>query len=314
MHSHAYRGVANGQADYAVQRDGSEDCRGTGSTGPDAVGTSFPSRFIANVPQPHCRCLTPLQGRRQSHGLPLGCALSYTSCYTSDFPLAEVEERRKPGSSRGKRKASGSPAGDDDEESGLQRAVKKLIRQAQLEADSPVHSVRSGSASSGSTPHQGRMDMRIFSDTPRDRPVFDAYPMPTHAQQVNAANMLQVAPTQPNPTSTSPFTFPVDTTSATNFPNFASGAGFPQLDPAVESILLNYFPSGTGGQPQQGMGGPVGTTQVPDDFVSRVFNFGWEGGNSGQGGVPQNGGQQVQGQDGFDLPGYEGWGAHGWMA
>ena len=104
---------------------------------------------------------------------------SWTSSWVRGFkllrprtdPLAEVEERRKPGPKLGKRKASGSPSIEEEEESGLQCAVKKLIRQAQLEVDSPAQSAYSTSASAAPSP---QTDMRIFSDTSRDRTVFDA--------------------------------------------------------------------------------------------------------------------------------------------
>lgn len=231
-----------------------------------------------------------------------------------------MEERRRP-TSLGKRKASGSPP--EDEASDLQRAVKKLIQKAQLEADSPSHSLDSAPGSGFSPAKAQGVDMRIFSDTPRDRPVFDAYPMPP-AQPPQP--MLQV----PNQAvgGTSPFTFPVDPTNA-NFPPFdprTFGANQqPQLDPAVESILSNYFP-----QPQtaNNMGNPM-VPQVPDDFLSKVFNFGWDtSGNNGMnmaqnqpGQIPNQPGQQGQPgmMTGFEgvmngNGGFDGWSAHGWMA
>lgn len=243
--------------------------------------------------------------------------------------MVEVEERRRP-NNLGKRKASGSPA---EEESDLQRAVKKLIRQAQLEADSPSQSMEAKttptSGPSGWSPAKAQgMDMRIFSDTPRDRPVFDAYPMPP-PQSNPPPQMLQI-PNQ-SVSGTSPFTFPVDPTNTT-YPPFDPRAFStmqqPQLDPAVESILTNYFP-----QPQTAantMGNSM-VPQVPDDFLSKVFNFGWDtSGNNNNGmnnGVPMQNGQQGQpgqpGQPGM-MPGFDafgdgsgifdGWSAHGWMA
>jgi len=255
----------------------------------------------------------------------------------------------------GKRKAAGSPGDDPDETHELQRAVKKLIRQAQLEADSPSHSVSQqntptpgGSGPSAWSPAKpaGGMDMRIFSDTPRDRPVFDAYPMPppqvndmmnAAATNQNGNNNLQ-APNQNNMGGNSPFTFPVDPTNAV-FPPFdprAYGAPQqPQLDPAVERILTSYFP-----QPQTNANtaGSATVPQVPDDFLSKVFNFGWDtsgqngqgGGQMNQPGQEQQNGQGQQGQQGqggqggmmgMDMTGmgmgngvFDGWGAHGWMA
>lgn len=90
--------------------------------------------------------------------------------------LVEVEERRRP-QSHGKRKAEHSP---DGEEEGLQRAIKKLVRQAQLEADSPTQSIPSVNPTS---PEEGlsRSNSReqdAQKDKEKDRPVFDAYPMP----------------------------------------------------------------------------------------------------------------------------------------
>lgn len=200
--------------------------------------------------------------------------------------------------------------------------------------------------------------MRIFSDTPRDRPVFDAYPMPPVQQEFNnnGFNMLNTSHnpgnTFANPSAngnmglqvpnqnqtfaasgTSPFTFPVDPTNTTVFPTFDprtfGQTQQPQLDPAVESILTSYFP-----QPQTSSNtmGTAGVPQVPDDFLSKVFNFGWD--TTGTGGQQQQGDQghgqqqqhqgQGQGQGqmqmgGNDMMGmgngvFDGWSAHGWMA
>ncbi|ORY21258.1 hypothetical protein BCR39DRAFT_569954 [Naematelia encephala] len=276
-----------------------------------------------------------------------------------DFLLAEVEERRQPGSTLGKRKAS---PGEEDDESGLQRAVKKLIRQAQLESDSPSQSTHSGTTPTNDqsglpsfSPRSGQMDMRIFSDTPRDRPVFDAYPMPgppaisapafpdgTNSGGQNGANSLAPAPPAYS-SGTSPFTFPIDPTVSSSYPPtfFTPTNNPPALDPAVESMLQSYFPTPT---PNQQM--PL--QQAPDDFLSRVFNFGWENGNQNQngGGQAQTGidgslqnngnlqpGQPGAGQGagqgsigggglhgtgqqnpGFSSGAFEGWGTHGWMA
>jgi len=312
----------------------------------------------------------------------------------ADNHSAEVEERRKPGSTLGKRKASSQSPGEEDEESSLQRAVKKLIRQAQLEADSPSQAASTGSGShhtpqqntNTSLPHMPsptprtktarELDMRIFSDTPRDRPVFGAYPMvnnnnypiDTNMASNNTQNqngMLNIPVNSntgygQNP-GLSPFSYPQDPSlnPAFNFPTYQT-TGTPQLDPAVESMLASYFPAGMGMGGNQngndGMGGASGNNgngqagqpgaSVPDDFLSRVFNFGWEGpnmgmqgqmqdGNNGNGmqqmqgmaqGVGQGGGQGqsqgsgVQGQFGFGGEGmdtmgnFDGWSSHGWMA
>ncbi|KAK8847674.1 hypothetical protein IAR55_005533 [Kwoniella newhampshirensis] len=217
-----------------------------------------------------------------------------------DMLMLEVEaKRRPPGSSLGKRK-NGSPE-PDDEESGLQRAVKKLIRQAALEADSPNTPISaSGSTPQGSeqallpsaSPHKEREKVPYNADS--ERPVFGAYPMPFNPVQPTITNATTPTPTvQPfshphqivGVGNNSPFTFPVDTTSATSFPNFdmrsfggGIGGSQPPLDPAVQSMLNSYFPSNNSGN--QGMGGPVGSAtapQAPDDFLSKVFGFGWDG-------------------------------------
>jgi hypothetical protein len=94
--------------------------------------------------------------------------------YRTNIP-AEVEERRRPTpttTNPGKRKAVSPPDENDD---GLQRAVKKLIRQAQLEANSPTNSMSLGNSHSGhGTP--------AAPDGEGERPVFDAYPMPQQGQ------------------------------------------------------------------------------------------------------------------------------------
>jgi hypothetical protein len=144
----------------------------------------------------------------------------------------------------------------------------------------------------------------------------------------------------------SPFTFPIDTSSNSYAPPnmaFLAPTQAPQLDPAVESMLANYFPQ----NPQSnagGMAGPATVPQVPDDFLSRVFSFSWEnnnannnaanghgnanGNNSGNNGNGQGqGGMGGAGQmnggaggldalGGFGAPGmpFEQWGSGGWMA
>ena len=263
-----------------------------------------------------------------------------------DFLMAEVEERRKPASSTsvlGKRKAE-SPG--LDESSDLQRAVKKLIEKAQLEVESPNQSMGSSNTPPGWSPSGktgNQMDMRIFSDTPRDRPVFDAYPMPNFSADSLAPPNNTFAPQS----AASPFTFPVDPTNAT-FPPFDPrsfvSTQAPPLDPAVENILTSYFP-----QPQtsSNTAGSAAIPQVPENFLSKVFNFGWDsqavgggtmggdgvngsGQGMGQGVAPSagsgtgnnesgNGVQNISGAadsyntSGFEALGFDGWGAHGWM-
>ncbi|WVR04862.1 hypothetical protein IAU60_001874 [Kwoniella sp. DSM 27419] len=229
-----------------------------------------------------------------------------------DLLLAEVEERRSaPGSTLGKRKNSFSDQ-DDEESGGLQRAVRKLINQAQLEADSPNNSM-----ASGSTPQN---DVRPPSQSPqrrergdldrtRERPVFDAYPMPFNPVPPTITNATTPTPSlrpppQPLGSANSPFTFPVDSTNVSTFPSFdAGGRNFAstQLDPAVQSMLSNYFPSPQGAG---NMAGPVGSAavpQAPDDFLSRVFGFGWDG-------VTQQNQGQSQGQgQGMGMPNQQGY-------
>ncbi|WVQ80090.1 hypothetical protein IAT38_002191 [Cryptococcus sp. DSM 104549] len=236
-----------------------------------------------------------------------------------DMLMAEVDDRQKPpGSTLGKRKSS--PDGDD-EESGLQHAVKKLIRQAQLEAASPSNSM--GSAS-GTTPQDIQpipSSPRGHSDRNGERPVFDAYPMPfipVPPTITNATTPTPSAPPHPHQIvgvgNNSPFTFPVDTTSATSFPSFDStytrgnNFGQPGLDPTVQSMLANYFPQNGGGA--NGPAGSATAPQAPDDFLSRVFGFGWDGvgttgppANLNEGGVGpvEQGQQQPQGPPGQDV-------------
>ncbi|OCF33762.1 nuclear protein [Kwoniella heveanensis CBS 569] len=241
-----------------------------------------------------------------------------------DLLLAEVEERRKtPGSTLGKRKSSLTDL-DDDESGGLQRAVKKLIHQAQLEAESPNTSMASASTPQGETraPSQSPQQQRerVETDRTHERPVFDAYPMPFNPvpPTISNATTSSLAPPPQNiQPGGSPFTFPVDPTNATSFPTF-DGRSFGQqtLDPAVQSMLSSYFPQPAGNGNMAGPAGSAAVPQVPDDFLSRVFGFGWDatgnahapGQGQGQGGLPSNGGQdqgqgpqhhqQMQGQQG----------------
>nr|ODN88678.1 nuclear protein [Cryptococcus depauperatus CBS 7841] len=197
-----------------------------------------------------------------------------------DLLLAEVEDRRKPpGTALGKRKAS---LAGDEEDSGLQSAVKKLIRQAQLEAQSPSTSTGNGSTSQENIPNVS--PTRSFNERGRDceRPVFDAYPMPFIPVAPTIINATTPTPQQqpPHPhqmisvTNNGPYTFPVDTTTT------QGSFGQLQLDPTVQSMLASYFPT------PPSTNGPVGSAtapQAPDDFLSRVFGFGWDGvGTTGQ--------------------------------
>ena len=252
-------------------------------------------------------------------------------------PAVEVEERRKPGSNLGKRKHENPQLGKgNDENSCLQRAVKKLIVEAQLEADSSPRSQTASSPTSGwspSGPKSSReLDMRIFSDTPRDRPVFDAYPLPNPnaAESTDAPppvsreaiNRDLAKPSIPHSGFT-PFLFP-HSQAPSVMPDFQpqiTPVSQPQLNPAVETILASYFPqqqdavssqNGQGQMPSQ-MAHPA----APDHFLSQVFNFGWDnaaGANIPNGQMPPNG-QAENGQDAQGVaPGYETWSMHGWMA
>lgn len=350
--------------------------------------------------------------------------------------LAEVEDRRRPpnsksatttsGNGNGKRKA-GSPLDESDD--GLQRAVKKLVRQAQLEADSPTGSMPSNSNTNTNANGNGNGNgQNAGSGTPsgdrepisrsssRERPVFDAYPMPVPLPGNGGQPQFNVIPPgaqdfqsgpdqqrhvfrpnfnpqgglQPNQSQSqqqppqqqqmlapdqsqgqgqglpfdfnfvpSPYTFPLDPT--VNFPPLMPNQG-PALDPAVESMLASYFPppstshgQGGGHGGDHGLGGGGGgydgngqqaltmPQQMvgPEDFLSRVFSFGWNdpassmgmdghgqgqgqgqgpngGGAHGQNQGQQGGGQGVQGGMGMDgMIGFGGdWGAGsgGWMA
>lgn len=76
----------------------------------------------------------------------------------------------------------------------------------------------------------------------------------------------------------------------------------PALDPAVTSMLSNYFP-----QPDtSGMQG-----QAPDDFLQRLLSFSWDGSN-GQQSQQGQANTQTQASQGQFAPS-EGWGSNGWM-
>jgi len=319
-------------------------------------------------------------------------------------PSAEVEDRRRP-PNPGKRKATSPPDESDD---GLQRAVKKLIRQAQLEADSPTNI--SGSGNGSGTPNEHDPMGQLSRSSSRERPVFDAYPMPQVPSGVqmdeargrattvrppvntnsnsnpnmgtNAGNVQVPAPRNgmvfnsaqplnsnsnqnqgqgqgPNLSSNqnqnqnqnqnllfppnqnqsfdnnqqmynfipSPYTYQFPTDPSLDFPQIFPNQG-QQLDPAVESMLASYFPQPdlNNSNTQAPVPGSVGA----EDFLSRVFSFGWNdaanGGNGGpgdgQGGDGVNGanGQNGQGMGdggggGFGFGG-DSWGGPGggWMA
>nr|XP_019008195.1 nuclear protein [Kwoniella pini CBS 10737]OCF46976.1 nuclear protein [Kwoniella pini CBS 10737] len=276
-----------------------------------------------------------------------------------DLLLAEVEDRRQtPGSSLGKRKENDDL--DDSESGGLQRAVKKLIRQAQLEADSPNTSFSSSTpdvARHVSQSPQGSDGAQSKDKKESERPVFDAYPMPFNPVQPTITNATTPTPSnntlQPPSHSqhsnnqlgsgqqqsqqhqnnlnqngynnydmgmgpNSPFTFPIDPTGNGNFGTFPSfdmgltttnngnnNQGFNRnfgstasgnLDPAVQSMLSNYFPQQSNPTSMTQTVGSATLPQAPDDFLSRVFGFGWDGANptnanqSGpsQGGINEN--------------------------
>nr|XP_018265162.1 nuclear protein [Kwoniella dejecticola CBS 10117]OBR87320.1 nuclear protein [Kwoniella dejecticola CBS 10117] len=283
-----------------------------------------------------------------------------------DLLLAEVEDRRQtPGSSLGKRKEHDEL--DDDESGGLQRAVKKLIRQAQLEADSPNTSFSSSTPDvtrhvSQSPQHSdGTSQNKEKKERESERPVFDAYPMPFNPVQPTITNATTPTPgsgnsslqppphTQPpnsalgqgqgqgqgqqsnqnqdplqqnsynnynnynmgmgmgmgiNPNS--PFTFPIDPTGNGTFGTFPSAFEMNQLgngngvggqggfrnfgttasgnlDPAVQSMLSNYFPQASNPTSMTQTVGSAALPQAPDDFLSRVFGFGWDGATAGAG-------------------------------
>lgn len=189
-----------------------------------------------------------------------------------DFLMSEVEERRRGGTSLSHKRKYGEGEDGDDEEHNVQRVVKRLIRQAQLETDSSPSSSAPFASPSADTaqpsPHGGRME-----PTP-EKPVFGAYPMPSAQPQ-----QPQQQPPQDLQTNTgniyNNLPFNVDN-QPFNQNQFQNGS---QLDPAVESMLASYFP-----QPATDPTtiGPAGASQVPDDFLSRVFSFSWDTSNQNQ--------------------------------
>lgn len=274
-----------------------------------------------------------------------------------DFLMAEVEERRRPGQHGVKRKSMHEADGDDEEHN-LQRAVKRLIRQAQLEADSPTGSQPGNSAfvSPAADPGVITQSPSGNDSTPtNEKPVFGAYPMPppnlTPTQSVAGDNPVQQ---QQLMNQQGGFNFagldPANLAQFARFDNRALQPSQPQLDPAVESMLSAYFPPPQ--NPTNGTSelGPAAQSQVPDDFLSRVFSFSWDNNGNGGGGnqqqnqnqnqnnnapgsnnpsntntpqnetpnVPQNvnGPRPPQRQDSVTVPGYGAfdWSGHSWMA
>lgn len=122
---------------------------------------------------------------------------------------------------------------------------------------------------------------------------------------------------------TSPFTFPVDpATAPASYPAFSTSGPSNALDPAVESILANYFPppgsngNGAGGGMMDAntMQGMPNLSQAPEDFLNKVFSFSWENGDGahmqgfqGHGNGNGNGsgmldmGMGMPGQQGFQV-------------
>lgn len=183
--------------------------------------------------------------------------------------------------------------------------VKRLIRQAQLETDSPPLNGSAGSGASFVSPsseNANNMSPSKTDPTP-ERPVFGAYPMPSASALPPAAlGMGEGTPAHalyqgqlgvPNQAQGS-FNFNVDSNNANSgpFANLASSSfqQGSQLDPAVESMLASYFPPPQTSNTQSELG-PAGASQVPDDFLSRVFSFSWDTNN--QNSQNQN---QAQGQ------------------
>lgn len=269
-----------------------------------------------------------------------------------DFLMAEVEERRRP-TQHGVKRKSMHEADGDDEEHNLQRAVKRLIRQAQLEADSPTGSQTANTSFVSPAADSGGVITQSPSgndSTPtNEKPVFGAYPMPppnlTPTQSVAGDNSQQQQqfPNQQG----GGFNFggldPSNLAQFARFDNRAMQPSQPQLDPAVESMLSAYFPPPQ--NPTNGNNselGPAAQSQVPDDFLSRVFSFSWDNNNNGgnnsnapnsnkasNSNTPQtdntpnvppnvNGPMppQPQRQDSVTVPGYGAfdWSGHSWMA
>lgn len=230
-----------------------------------------------------------------------------------------MEERRRPGTSR-KRKSSGSPDAEADGERDLQRAVQKLIHLAQLEVDSPAHGAQSLESASpaivqpSSSPGEGQKE-QVFDAYPAPSAGPFAIDVTSHKLTLESSGPHRRAsqserkveppsrqgsglipatgpPVQQNylgvpnmaySGATSPFTFPVDpTTAPASYPSFTT-SGSATLDPAVESFLANHFPppSGQNGgmvDPSNGNMQGMQNNQAPDDFLNKVFSFSWDNG------------------------------------
>ena len=169
--------------------------------------------------------------------------------------------------------------------------------------------------------------------------VFDAYPIPGRgssgsiSQQPILANGFGVTPTPTSATSTQSggppaaptgqfsgsggfqngtgqlgnwaqnlpqgFTFPIDSSNpgAAYPPVQPTYTNQPQpLDPALEQ-MLSFLP-GVNAQPGTGTENPAA---FPEDFLSKVFSFSWDGANGTNGNNNNNGG--TQGMDGFSAAG-----------
>ena len=121
---------------------------------------------------------------------------------------------------------------------------------------------------------------------------------------------------------TSPFTFPVDpATAPASYPAFSTSGPSNALDPAVESILANYFPppgsngNGAGGgiMDTNTMQGMPNLSQAPEDFLNKVFSFSWENGDGahmqgfqGNGNGNGNGNGSGMLDMGMGMPGQQG--------
>ena len=182
--------------------------------------------------------------------------------------------------------------------------------------------------------------MRIFSDTPRDRPVFDAYPLPQSTDNLvppamsapgangqPSSNNTRLSVSRPSTGINSAFQYPLDGSNmsfqfSTDVPTYNPPPA-PTPNPVVENMLASYFPTTQNqGQSQDNpmMAQGDGTALLqPEDFLSQVFNFGWDpAGNVGMAnGVPINQDRSIEQMDALGFAGtgpYETWNSHGWMA
>ncbi|GFZ44361.1 hypothetical protein JCM24511_02083 [Saitozyma sp. JCM 24511] len=211
-----------------------------------------------------------------------------------DSLLADVENRRRSRISRIKHKASSlSPEGQDE----LQSAVKKLIPQAGMVADSATQSLSRRTLTSNVRQSVSQQQRPAI-----DKSDLDEYPPPRgmsapnssfdHALQAagitamdgqrgeGSANADELQLPRCTHPQLWPFTFPVDPTSSTTFPPLPAfhHPQTPHLDPEVQSILASYVPqnSSPGGQ---GVAGSAAAPRAPDDFSSWLSSFRWENSN-----------------------------------